>query len=256
VTVFEDYAGWYDLFYRDKDYRAEAKFVSDVLRTAGGAGRHLLEVGCGTGAHARWLVEAGWKVLGLDRSARMLARARQRLAEVADAPGSASFETGDARDFDVGQKFDAAVSLFHVMSYQAGPGELQAAMRSVRRHLHFGGLFLFDFWYGPAVLAQRPERRVRVVEDTRFQVRRTAIPTVRENEQVVEVRYDFEVTDKLTGAHRQVEELHPMRFLMPKDLGEMGGETGFALVALRAWMTEREPDEGSWSAFALLRTSE
>jgi hypothetical protein len=39
MTVFEDYAEWYDLFYEDKDYSGEATFVSDVLRAEGGEGR-------------------------------------------------------------------------------------------------------------------------------------------------------------------------------------------------------------------------
>ena len=255
MTVFEGYAEWYDLFYEDKDYRGEAAFVTAVIQAEGGTGRSLLEVGCGTGAHARWLVAAGWRVVGIDRSERMLAQARARLAAVVDSPTEARFQLGDARDFDLGRKFDAAVSLFHVMSYQAGPGDLHAALGSIRRHLHHGGLFLFDFWYGPAVLAQRPERRVRVVEDARFHVSRTATPTVGEDERVVDVRYEFEVTDKRTGTREQIEERHPMRYLMPSEVGELARAAGFASVTLRAWMGEGAPDEGTWSAFALLRAA-
>jgi SAM-dependent methyltransferase len=255
MTVFAGYAEWYDLFYEDKDYRGEAAFVTSVLQAEGGAGRSLLEVGCGTGAHARWLAAAGWQVVGIDRSERMLAQARARLAQVTDSPAEAHFQTGDARDFDLGRKFDAAVSLFHVMSYQAGPGDLDAAMASVRRHLQPGGPFLFDFWYGPAVLAQRPERRVRVVENARFRVRRTATPTLRADARVVDVRYAFEVTDKRTGTCEPVEEIHPMRYLMPDEVGELARATGYAPLGLRAWMSERAPDEGTWSAFALFRAS-
>ncbi len=256
MTVFEDYAEWYDLFYEEKDYRGEAAFVSNVLCTEGGEGRRMLEIGCGTGAHACWFVDAGWRVFGIDRSPRMLTRARERLSEVSEDPAIASFQLGDARNFDLGRKFDAVISLFHVMSYQAGPGELQAAMTRARQHLDQGGLFLFDFWYGPAVLAQKPERRERVVESARFHVRRTATPTVREDQQVVDVHYDFEVTDKMTGTRGRVEEVHPMRYLMPNDVGEIGRDTGFKCLALRAWMSEHQPDENNWSAFALLRANE
>jgi SAM-dependent methyltransferase len=255
MTVFSGYAEWYDLFYEDKDYRGETAFVTSVLQAEGGAGRSLLEVGCGTGAHARWLAAAGWQVVGIDRSERMLAQARARLAQVTDSPAEAHFQTGDARDFDLGREFDAAVSLFHVMSYQAGPGDLDAALGSIRRHLPPGGLFLFDFWYGPAVLAQRPERRVRVVEDHRFHVSRSAVPTLREDAHVVDVRYEFEVTDKRKGTREHVEELHPMRYLMPSEVGELARAAGFAPIALRAWMGERAPDEGTWSAFALFRAA-
>jgi SAM-dependent methyltransferase len=252
MTAFDDYAEWYDLFYEEKDYSGEAAFVTSALRTHGVTGVDLLEIGCGTGAHARWFTAGGWRVTGLDRSERMLAQARDRLAS-AGLPVEADFVKGDARDFNLGRKFDAVVSLFHVMSYQAGPGELMAAMKAARRHLDAGGVFLFDFWYGPAVLAQKPERRVRLVEDARFRVRRTASPSVHEAEQVVRVRYVFEVTDKRTGACEQVEEIHPMRYVMPNEIKEISSAAGLVPVALRAWMSDSAPDDSTWSAFALLR---
>ena len=255
MTVFDDYAEWYDLFYEDKDYRGEAAFVTEVLASQGGAGRELLEVGCGTGAHARWLVGSGWRLVGIDRSERMLVKARARLAE-AGAADAARFVRGDARTFSLGETFDTAVSLFHVMSYQAGPGDLEAALASVRRHLRPGGLFLFDFWYGPAVLAQRPEQRQGTAENARFRVRRTAIPALREDDHVVDVRYVFDVVDKLAGTHREVQEVHPMRYLLPDEMAGLAGTAGFMCLSQRAWMEDRAPDAKTWAAFALLRVDD
>jgi SAM-dependent methyltransferase len=253
MSVFGSYAEWYDLFYEDKDYRAEAAFVARTLAAHGNGGRELLEIGSGTGAHAEPLVEAGFHVLGIDRSERMLARARARLA---GAQGSASFQLGDARSFDLGHKLDGAISLFHVMSYQSGPGELDAVMRCVRRHLRPGGLFLFDFWYGPAVLAQRPERRQRVVENDRYRVIRTAMPTLHPDRHVVDVAYHFDVLDKSTDGHQQLDEIHPMRYFAGADLERSAAAADFTTLALRGWMTERPPDETTWAAFAVLRATE
>jgi len=47
-------------------------------------GQHVLDLGCGTGAHARELLDRGATVEGLDRSRAMLAYARRRLG--ADVP--------------------------------------------------------------------------------------------------------------------------------------------------------------------------
>jgi len=209
MSVFGRYADWYDLFYADKDYRAEAVFVDRTLRAHGAVGGGLLEIGCGTGAHARWLATRGWRICGIDASEGMLARARRRFAEASvEHPRAAEFLLGDARSFELGRRFDAAVSLFHVMSYQAEPSELARAMMAVRRHLHSGGLFLFDFWYGPAVLAQMPETRLRTVENDRYCVVRKATPTLHEERQVVDVRYDFEVTDKANDSREVLDEIH------------------------------------------------
>ena len=56
---------------------------------------------------------------------------------------------------------DAAVALFHVVSYLTSETQLETFAANVARSLKPGGLFLFDFWYGPAVLAQKPEVRVK-----------------------------------------------------------------------------------------------
>lgn len=252
-SVFGRYANWYDLFYADKDYRAEAEYVGRQLREQGVTGPRLLEIGCGTGAHAHWLVAGGWQVCGIDRSEDMLKQARTRLAE---NPSMAEFHIGDARDVDLGQQFDAVISLFHVMSYQAEPGELEAAMRSARRHLQQGGLFFFDFWHGPAVLAEKPETRVRTVENAHYQVVRKASPTLDESRQIVDVRYDFSILDKGNGQHSTLDELHRMRYLFPAEIARVAAACGFELRAMREWMSDCPATEKSWNACAILRVDD
>ena len=51
MSVFADYAEYYDLFYRDKDYAGEAAFVRGLVRQRAPKARTLLELGCGTAAH-------------------------------------------------------------------------------------------------------------------------------------------------------------------------------------------------------------
>jgi SAM-dependent methyltransferase len=75
-NVFDAYSRYYDLLYREKDYAAEADYVARLLR-AHGAGTELPEFGCGTGEHARLLAAHGYQVLGIDRSAQMIAHAEQ-----------------------------------------------------------------------------------------------------------------------------------------------------------------------------------
>ena len=44
---------YYDLFYKDKDYKAEATSVHQKLIENKVTGKRLLELGCGTGKHAK-----------------------------------------------------------------------------------------------------------------------------------------------------------------------------------------------------------
>lgn len=48
-------------------------------------GRHVVEIGCGTGSVTAWLVDQGATVTGIDRSGAMLAVAKERLGERLDS---------------------------------------------------------------------------------------------------------------------------------------------------------------------------
>jgi len=80
VKVFDAYASYYDLLYRDKDYAGESRYVLDLLAQQGIPGGQLLELGCGTGRHAEHFGSAGFRVHGIDLSEKMVARAEERMS--------------------------------------------------------------------------------------------------------------------------------------------------------------------------------
>lgn len=70
-------------------------------------GKHVLEIGCGTGRHTRKLISARNTVVGLDLSAGMLAVARTKLKNVAVEFIQADFMAYDGLPMN---HFDAALS--------------------------------------------------------------------------------------------------------------------------------------------------
>lgn len=250
--VFDSYSRYYDLLYRDKDYAAEAGYVASQLwRHAPQAG-HILELGCGTGAHAEHLARAGITVHGVDQSESMLARAAARKSALSpDTAARLSFGQGDARSVRTGARYDAVISLFHVMSYQTSNGDLQAAFATAAAHLRPGGLFLFDFWYGPAVLTQRPEAREKRLADDRIEVTRSAEPVLHENEDLVDVNYTVLIRDKQTGGTQRIHETHRMRYLFLPELALLRS-AAFEERATLAWMSTAPLSARSWSGFQIL----
>ena len=69
---FTRYARWYDLFYPDKDYGAEAEYVLRKVESVGGQPRRWLDIGCGTGRHVAHLHSLGLDAAGIDRSDAMI----------------------------------------------------------------------------------------------------------------------------------------------------------------------------------------
>jgi SAM-dependent methyltransferase len=251
--VFESYSRYYDLLYRDKDYAGEAEYLASHLRRHAPKAASVLELGCGTGAHAEHLARMGYAVHGVDHSEAMLAQAAARKASLAaEAAARLSFGRGDVRTVRTGATYDAVVSLFHVMSYQTTNADLQAAFATVAAHLRPGGLFLFDFWYGPAVLTQQPEVRVKRLADDRIEVTRIAEPVVHPNENAVDVNYSVIIDDKATGTSERIHETHRMRYLFLPELMLLRG-AALEERATLAWMSAEAPSVQSWSAFQILR---
>jgi SAM-dependent methyltransferase len=252
TVVFDAYARYYDLLYRDKDYGAEAQYVASHVRRHDPDAKRVLELGCGTGAHAEHLARQGYVVHGVDLSETMLARAQERKSSLpADAAKRLTFGRGDVRTVRTGETYDAVISLFHVMSYQTTNADLAAAFSTAAAHLKRGGLFLFDFWYGPGVLTQKPEVRVKRLSDHEINVTRIAEPAMRESENVVEVNYAVLIEVKATGKVEQVQETHRMRYLSLPELALLWKDL-FEERATLAWMNDTPPSTQSWAAFQIL----
>lgn len=74
--VAAHYERWYQTPAGRRADRLE-KQVLGLLLSEFPEARSVLEVGCGTGHFARWFAQRGLRTVGLDRSAAMLAQARQ-----------------------------------------------------------------------------------------------------------------------------------------------------------------------------------
>ncbi len=110
-------------------------------------GHHVLDIGCGTGAHAigaAGQVAPGGRVLALDISPPLLARAQDRVATL-DGVAKIDFLHADAQtvNFDAGT-FDVAISRFGVMFFS----DPAAAFANIARGLKPGGRMVFAAW-GP-----------------------------------------------------------------------------------------------------------
>lgn len=252
MPVFDQYARYYDLLYRDKDYRAETDFLLSLLAEHAPGEKSIFEMGCGTGIHACLLAQAGHRVHGIDSSQTMLAAADKRRAGLAAATAERlSFALGDVRTYRAGCTFDVALSVFHVFSYQTANADLQSAFDTASRHLDAGGLLVFDYWYGPAVLAQRPETRVKRLLDNDLTVLRIAEPRIDEQRNLVEVNYETHVS---AGEAREViRESHRMRYLFLPEIELLADSHGFRPVCHREWMGVAAPSTASWSAVSMFR---
>jgi ubiquinone/menaquinone biosynthesis C-methylase UbiE len=142
--MFSKSEKYYDEIYgvMGKDYIAEAKtarkFIQKYKRTEGNS---LLDIACGTGAHAHALSQH-YKVEGLDLDPGMLKVAHKKYPTI-------RFQHGDMTDFNLSHKFDAIVCLFSSIGYVKTKSKLQKALKTMSRHLLPGGVLLIEPWFTP-----------------------------------------------------------------------------------------------------------
>ena len=246
------YAGAYDSLYESKDYGSECDLIERVWGRFSRGGVHdVLDLGCGTGSHALELASRGYDVVGVDRSEPMIELARSKSAE--NATGKLTFERADVRTLDLAKKFDAAVMMFAVLGYQTENDDLRSALASIRRHLDPGGLLTFDCWYGPAVLRQGPEQRVRVVGDGVERVVRFASGTLDPERGVCQVDYRlWQLSgDRLVS---ETEERHAMRYFFKPELELLLSSCGFDLLHLGCLPDiDEAPSDSSWNVLGVAK---
>jgi SAM-dependent methyltransferase len=248
--VFGDtYSGLYDEVYTEKDYAAECDLLEEIFRRDACAPvRSIVDLGCGTGGHAIPLAARGYDVVGVDRSEGMLARARSKAGH-----DRVTFHRGDIRSVDLGRRFDAALMMFAVLGYQTSDADVLAALRNARRHLVPGGLLVFDVWYGPAVLHQRPSERVRIFPTESGRIERAASGELDTLNQVCTVRIRVR---RYEGERLAAEsdESHAMRFFFPLELNLLLQAAELELARLTsADDAATAPDETTWSVIVAAR---
>jgi len=250
-----NYAISYDQLYREKDYSAECDLLESVFHRYGTVPTsEILDLGCGTGNHAIPLGARGYKVTGIDRSLNMLSEAEKK-AVASNGSGNLRFEHGDIRTADLKRTFDASIMMFAVLSYQITNADVCAALETARRHLRPGGLFLFDIWYGPAVLHERPSPRARVISTPEGEIIRLADGELDSQNQLceVDIRLWRIAENKLVS---RVHENHRMRYFFPMELDLFLQMAGFKLIRLGGFPDfEQEPAETTWNVLAVARTS-
>ena len=140
--MFSESEKYYDELYASmgKDYSKEVekahKFIQKYKRSQG---KILLDVACGTGAHAGYLSKY-YKVEGLDLDRKMLAIARKKHPKI-------RFHQGDMTKFDLGRQYDVVVCLFSSIGYVKTMSNLQKAVKAMARHLLPGGVLLVEQWF-------------------------------------------------------------------------------------------------------------
>jgi SAM-dependent methyltransferase len=143
MSAYETLAASYDRLTNDVDYAAVADFVEKILQREGVQPSSVLDLCCGTGSLSMVLAQRGYRVIGVDASADMLAVAFNKALELPEEK-RAFFVCQLAQKLKLPEKVDLTVCGLDSLNYLVRPKDCAAAVRRVWRNLNHGGLFIFD----------------------------------------------------------------------------------------------------------------
>ena len=227
-----------------------------LARAHAGAGP-ILELGCGTGRLLVPLARDGHRVLGFDRSAAMLTRARERAEHLGRAArGRVRLVRADMRAFAFAARFPLVVCPFNAFQHLYTRFDVDACLARVREHLAAGGRFALDV-LNPDLrwLARDPNKRWA---RTRFKHPTTGVryeystnQTYDPVTQIAHMRIYYESIDCPAGERRTRVVRLAHRQFFPAELDALLAHGGFRIVERRGGWTG-EPLEAESECQVLL----
>ena len=117
----------------------EAPLLEEVLGS--GPSKRILDLGSGTGEHARYLVSQGYQVVGIDASESMIDKARDQTL-----PAGLEFHHADIREVEsvVDGSFGGAICLGNTLPHLKEPGDLERLFEGLRTVLEPGAALLLQ----------------------------------------------------------------------------------------------------------------
>ena len=141
----EWFASWFDSahyhrLYANRDQAEAGAFIDRLIgHLHPDSGATMLDLGCGSGRHARSLASRGFDVTGIDLSAGSLARARQF------ATPFVRFVEQDMREPFGDRAFDFVFSLFTSFGYFEDRGDHLKVVQNIARSLESGATVVIDY---------------------------------------------------------------------------------------------------------------
>lgn len=137
-SLYYDLADYYWLYSAKKDYPAESKFISDLIKKNFPSARTILDVGCGEGDHLNELRKYGYHCFGIDQSQKQIDKAKNKYPDI-------SFNKANPLKDKIPGKYDAILVLWNTILYFSPPKNVKNVIKKLKKHLNPGGVFIFDF---------------------------------------------------------------------------------------------------------------
>lgn len=244
---FQKYSNYYDAFYEAKDYDQEVDFLLSVVRKYSKLKvKDILSLGSGTASHDIILAKKGFKILGIDKSAAMVKIAKEKIKK---EKVKIDLKVSDLTNFTTSKKFDFGMAMFNIAGYMADNESMEKFLKNTNKSLKKNAILVFDCWYGPAVLKDRPHNREKKLIIDGKEITRVTTQTFDIEKSVLNINFEIKEGNKSI-----TKETHPMRFWYLKELEYFLNKNGFELLKTCNFLDlNSNISEDKWDIFVIAK---
>ena len=251
---YSPYDPWADIYDAVYSYiRSDIPFYAQQAVESGGP---VLELGIGTGRVAIPTAQLGIDVVGLDSSAAMLSKAREKLDSLREGAGRVELIAADMRDFDLRDERGArrefplvTIPFRGFLALMTVEDQIRALDR-IRRHLSPGGRLVFNVFVPDPNMALEQGDTPRHLNDVTDPATGARYVLYQQSEydaynQVVSVRTIIEELDANGVVARKMYRDYNLRYCHRWEIHHLLALCGFEVEELYGNFDRSEFDAGS-----------
>ena len=268
MSIFKNnYSKVYDILYSKKNYKLEVNYIIKLLNKFK-LKKSILDLGCGTGKHLSYFINKNYKVTGVEKNQFMINQANKSIKKY--------IIKSSIENLLLKKKYHIVLSLFNVIGYFNSDRALNKFFKTASLHLKKGGIFIFDFWYTPAIKYLKPNQRIKYFYHNNFCIKKISKPRIISNN-TINIKFDFiykinskkilnysnkknfaqlkkksEKDDKKIELHSNsnfsFSENHKIRHFSIKELVFYANKYGMSYVSSYAMLKNNLPSKKYWSS--------
>ncbi len=219
-------AKYYDLMRQYRDYDQECRFADSIIQKYRPGTRKVLDICCGTGAHALRMARLGYEVTGVDLSPDMLDIARGK-AKRADLP--IDLRCIDVRKLNEIEVYQAAYCLGYTFLYMTKYSEVMSFFETVNRTLSVGGVFLLDFINGWSLIEEFQQDHF-VYEDENTTITHHEKSSLDKKKRVKHIEFNYSITNS-DGQVKNIIAREDLRIFFDDEVQMLLAQGGFDNIA-------------------------
>ncbi|MEA3429848.1 MAG: class I SAM-dependent methyltransferase, partial [Nanoarchaeota archaeon] len=121
----------------NKNYVKEVSFFLKIFKQYGIKPNLIYDVACGSGSHAKLLMDKGYGVIGVDLNDGMIRLAKKKVPKL-------RIVKQDMRKLNMNKKADCIITMFNAINHFSSYKDFEMMLKSYKNNLSPEGIVIFD----------------------------------------------------------------------------------------------------------------